>query len=646
MIVPMKKISILVLDSERGAALECIRELGVLHVDKKPAGSKTINRLLARKSKIESAISILENSTNNKKKKGAADNSFGDSIKDYTYNLVDRIVFLDEKRKSMYDWIHTNNRELRLYDNWGEFDPATLKTLTDAGIVLTPYLMSLQAYSEIPKSSEFIVLKNDGKSVSLVTVNSTIPGFEPAVLPEHAANKLRSMNEIKVPQIEQIEQELAWLSVQRKRLLSEHKEVLAKIEFEINKAGMEKISFEEDYDPNELPVDFSVSYISGYVPVTDMGKINRVAAEQNWAFIADDPAEDDENVPTLLKNGKFASLIYPLTGFLDMMPGYREVDISGLFLFFFTIFFGMLFGDAVYGIFLFLIAVIGIAKTSKTSVPQFFKMMLLLSISNIAWGVLTCTWLSMPTEKLPQVLRDISFGMISTAKGASPVDVKNHLIVFCFCLALVQLSIAHITGICRRIKSLRLFADFASLLMVIGMWDVVLWLVVGKEFEVCQYLNEGWGIMQALYVLAAGFGLNFIFASYDGTVSKNIFKNIGISILTSIKNIISVVLGITNVFSDIMSYIRLWAVGLAGASIAGMVNNMASGMLGGTAGPVVAQLLMFAGVVLMCFGHSFNVVLNVLAVLVHGVRLNTLEFSGHLGLTWSGFAYKPFKVTA
>jgi V/A-type H+-transporting ATPase subunit I len=96
-----------------------------------------------------------------------------------------------------------------------------------------------------------------------------------------------------------------------------------------------------------------------------------------------------------------------------------------------------------------------------------------------------------------------------------------------------------------------------------------------------------------------------------------------------------VILGIANVFSDIMSYIRLWAVGLAGAAIASTVNAMAGPMLGNF-------ILFIFGIVLVVFGHGLNLVLNVLSVLVHAVRLNTLEFSGHAGLTWAGVAYKPF----
>jgi V/A-type H+-transporting ATPase subunit I len=130
-----------------------------------------------------------------------------------------------------------------------------------------------------------------------------------------------------------------------------------------------------------------------------------------------------------------------------------------------------------------------------------------------------------------------------------------------------------------------------------------------------------------LYVMIGGFTLLFIFGSYEGSLIK--------SILTSCSNFITVVLNITNVFSDIMSYIRLWAVGLASASIAGIINDFAS--------PLFSHFVFFAfGVFLFAFGHGFNMVLNVLSILVHGVRLNMLEFSTHVGLNWTGFAYKPF----
>jgi V/A-type H+-transporting ATPase subunit I len=304
-----------------------------------------------------------------------------------------------------------------------------------------------------------------------------------------------------------------------------------------------------------------------------------------------------------------------------VVPGYREVDISGWFLLFFTIFFGMIFGDAGYGLILFLAALFGILKTAKNGVPGVLRMMILLSISNILWGVFTCTWFGVPVERLPQFLKDISLSYISPAKTEQAV-VDQNLQLFCFSLALLQLTIAHLMGIVRTIreKTLRFFAEVGSLAMLWGMFNVVLFLVVSNKTRSFPMLPV------SIYLLAGGFGLTFIFGSYEGSIGR--------SILSSVKNIISVVLGVTNVFSDIMSYIRLWAVGLAGASIAATVNTMA--------GPMLGTFLVFVGIILLMFGHGLNLVLNVLSVLVHGVRLNTLEFSSHLGLSWSGSAYKPF----
>jgi V/A-type H+-transporting ATPase subunit I len=210
---------------------------------------------------------------------------------------------------------------------------------------------------------------------------------------------------------------------------------------------------------------------------------------------------------------------------------------------------------------------------------------------------------------------------VSSAKTEQSI-VDQNLQLFCFSLGLLQLTIAHIKGIIKTIRerNLKVFAEIGALAMLWGMFNVVLLLVVSNDYRSFPLLPA------AIYLLGGGFVLTFIFGSYEGSVKE--------SVLSSCKNSISVVLGITNVFSDIMSYIRLWAVGLAGASIAATVNTMA--------GPMLGSFLIFAAIILLAAGHGLNLVLNVLSVLVHGVRLNTLEFSGHIGLTWSGTAYRPF----
>jgi V/A-type H+-transporting ATPase subunit I len=220
-------------------------------------------------------------------------------------------------------------------------------------------------------------------------------------------------------------------------------------------------------------------------------------------------------------------------------------------------------------------------------------------------------------------LRQISLPLISNAvsvqSSRDEALVKQNLMIFCFSLALMQLSIGHVISIIKN-KSLRALGELGSIAMLAGMYNLVLTLVVTNEYRAIPFLPP------SIYLIAGGFVLNFVFANYDGSIGK--------SVMESVKNIIPVILGITNVFSDIMSYIRLWAVGLAGASISSVVNTMA--------GPLLGNFLVFLGILLLVFGHGLNIVLNVLSVLVHAVRLNTLEFSGHTGVAWTGMAYKPF----
>jgi V/A-type H+-transporting ATPase subunit I len=302
----------------------------------------------------------------------------------------------------------------------------------------------------------------------------------------------------------------------------------------------------------------------------------------------------------------------------------------------------MIFGDAGYGGILTILAVclcIGTRKNPK--VQHNFMFMLLLAISNLIWGVLNCTWFGIDPWKLPKVLQDISLPLL--ANNFDPVNqaaqyaaqaklAQQNIMCFCFGLGLAQLSIAHLIALINKLKAknLNFIADLGILMELYGMFDVIMCLVVfGRGFG--GVAEDKWPI----YLLACGFLLNFIFGYYEGSIGQ--------SILSSCKNIISVVLGITNVFSDTMSYIRLWAVGLAGLSIAQTVNTMAMAIAGSGANIVVHGIMFVLGLALIAFGHSFNLALNCLSVLVHGVRLNTLEFSTNLGLGWTGFAYKPFK---
>jgi V/A-type H+-transporting ATPase subunit I len=619
MIVPMKKISLVVMDKSREAALEGLRELGVVHLEKRNVSSPALSLLLDQKSRAETALGILQ---------AYKERSSGEQVKDVCSNpqeLVDKVLSLNEEKKSLQEQAGWNTRERSRIEKWGDFNPRLLAELAEKGVTLIPYELSHKAYEALGSDERIILLGKDKTAVYCAAL-APLSGETPWLLPEKSLSDLAEAAGNIQSRLAEIEAEFSALAPQEEAISRRLKNLASDVEFETARAGMDLLE--------DAPAELTVSWITGYIPRDDLGLLKRAAAEKGWAFAAGDPGPEDP-VPTKLKNNKLASLIYPLTDFLEVVPGYREVDISGWFLFFFVIFFGMIFGDAGYGALILILSLLGIIKTAKKGVPPILKLLLLLGLSNFTWGVLTCSWFGIQVKMLPDALKAVSLDLISNVTAdKSAMDkaiVQQNLIIFCFSLALLQLSIGHILAILHD-RSLKILGHLGNMAMLGGMDFIILSLIASNEARHIPMYT------QAIYIFAAGFVFNFVFSNYEGSIGR--------SVLESLKNIISVILGIANIFSDIMSYIRLWAVGLAGAAIADTVDTMAI-QIGGTAGPIVIHFIVFIlAVFLLTFGHGLNLVLNVLSVLVHGVRLNTLEFSGHVGLTWAGIAYRPFSKRA
>ena len=615
MIVPMKKVSFVVMDKDRVRSLEKLREAGVVHLERRPVSSDELSKLVDRKGKGDSSIGALRNYKLNKNGSGSDDKP---------EDLIRTVLDLMEERKSLQEQTSTLLREQTRIVKWGDFNPEGFQELSDQGLTLIPYELPVELVGSLSSDISIIVLEATKTTVRLLSVGQEIPGELAFMLPSASLSAIQAEVELIATRLAEIDKTLNNYAYQTGRITDELQVLQEQIEFETARAGMELVE-SADVESAIIPSQvLQLSWITGFVPDAELGLVKKVAADNSWAVLATDPGPDD-NVPIKLRNNRFASIIYPLTDFLEISPGYDEADISFFFLLYFAIFFGMIFGDAGYGAILTLICLIGTMKAKSKNARGFLKLGLLLGISNLIWGTVTCSWFGIDNPALiPAFLQKISVpGLSSLTAAASPMGalrVQQNLMTFCFTLAVTQLSIGHIVTIVRT-RSLKILGEIGAIAMLVGMYFIVLSLITSNDYKRIPMS------MNAVYLFFSGFVLNFLFINYEGSFCG--------SILESVKNIIGVILGIANTFGDIMSYIRLWAVGLAGSAISSTVNSMA--------GPMLGSLLFFVfGVVLLAFGHGLNLIMNLLSVLVHGVRLNTLEFSSHVGLSWSGTPYRPF----
>ena len=631
MIVPMKKISLITMGDKKENTLKALRKLGIVQIEITEGTGEKL-------SEYKEQITLLENAVYSVGKPKKIKQESVDTQK--ALSIANEINLLTEKVKSCISQRASLHTELDRLKGWGEIDPKSIEELAEKGIEVAFYEMPTSEYKNLPDEVKTVKLFANRASVKLLLrktpqLNEEFDRYK-LVLPNLSTKEMRSKIDELNLEIAESENKISSYACYVESFKQAIKALEKDVEFETYATGMNT----ENLSTNETD-SVTIAYFKGFVEAEKIDKLKNTAKENCWGLSIEEPTTED-NVPTKLKNNKFVSLIYPLTDFLGTVPGYFEYDISGWFLGFILIFFGIIFGDGGYGLIIFAIATVPILKSlfSKKDISPAFLLMGLFGLSTILWGTLTCTWFGLSPEQLPQWLKSLSIPVISnvnadkiwslpwTPEGVGLTTPQN-VQILCFSLALVQLTVAHIIGAVRNRKSVKALGDIGSILQLVGIFYLVLSLVVNAQVFSFGLVIGGIPISTIVIgLIAVGFVMSFVFSNYKDSIIK--------SILASLTNIVSVLLGVVNMFSDIVSYIRLWAVGLAGAAISATVNELA--------GPLFGNLVfVILAVVLLVFGHGLNMILNILSVIVHGIRLNTLEFSSHLDMSWSGHKFKPFE---
>lgn len=383
------------------------------------------------------------------------------------------------------------------------------------------------------------------------------------------------------------------------------------------KRALEELNEELNFEQVKagLGEEGPLAYLTGWIPADKAEPLKEAAVKNGWAVLINDAAEDEEP-PTLVRNNRVIRIIAPIFDFLGTTPGYREYDVSFYFLVFFTLFVGMIIGDAGYGSLLLLIALAVTVKIKK--VPDALKLMYVLSLAAVGWGAITGTWFSSATIMEIPFLKALVVEPIATFNPES----GKMVMYISFIIGVIHISIAHLKNIVKKLPSLVALSDLGWLALVIGLFYLVLNLVLDPE----KYPLPPF----APYLIGGGFAFLILFGQQEK--GQNFFKGV----LKGVAGLLTTFLDCISCFGDIISYIRLYAVGLATVAISQTFNGMAAGMIeSGAVGVVLAVLV-------LTLGHTLNVVMAILSVVVHGVRLNMLEFSGHLEMQWTGYGYQPF----
>ena len=616
MIEKMKKITVVATSGNKGALLDGIRDLGVLHVTEKAAPDSELTAGFASLGRIK-AVLVDEKAALDKAAKKSGSGSAGNASK------ADAVLLTGEAFDARHSELEHAVDERRILSDevlrmtvlrdslakWGDFNPSELSELAGAGLTFSFYLLGKKEVEALPEDVRYITLKSVDKQNAIAVLGELGPEYSSVRfnVPAKGMGQLTKEIEEKKARIAEIDSLLSSSVV----LIPSYDKAMARLTDDIIYSSVS----------GGMESGEGLTLISGFIPEADLAVFREAAAKNCWAYALDDPSEEDP-VPTKVRYNRVTKMMKPLFDMLGTVPGYREYDISMWFLLFLSLFFGMIIGDAAYGVIFLAIGVILNIKTKKCS--NLNLLLYVMSIATIAWGSVTGTWFGSEAAMSVPLLKTLVIPSIANYPqyfGLDSTSAQNAVMKFCFSIGMIQLSLACLMNVVRnwKQKSLAFIADFAWLAMIISIYFLALMLVIGAQVNVkLVFAVIIGGLVTVILFGAQAPGQSF---------GKGVKAGLGGAFTTFLNTI--------SAFGNVMSYIRLFAVGMASLAIAQSFNGMASPMLRGWAFP--------AGMLILVIGHGLNIIMGMLSVVVHGVRLNLLEFSGQLGMEWAGIPYEPFR---
>lgn len=585
MITQMKKYTFLVFHRDYEAFLEQLRSLGVVHITEKASGTAedaTLQSLLQQADRLRKTIA-----------QGAPDQLLQEKA-----NLESRIAATEKEAKTMAVW--------------GDFSAARIEQLQQAGYSLRFFVCPQKKFAA-EWGTEVAVEKGQ---VYFVVVGKT---GEETPLPDEMeahASELTIGKKSSADLLKDVEGLNGLLAAQNARIEMWQKEQLPAMEQEY-KETLQQIDWQRVTLNTDTVAEGALKVVEGFCPIDQTEALDTMLQEQDIYFQAEDPTEED-NTPIKLRNNWFTRMFECFTGMYGM-PTYGEFDPTPILAPFYLLFFAMCMGDAGYG--LVLIAFGLLVHYKKLNISMFEGLgpiITTLGVGTAVVGLFLGTFFGIPLAQAdwyPEALKSII--VKGTVMGYDAQMVLAICIgVFHICLAMVVKAICYT----KRFGFKENISTWGWLLLVVGgLSALILLMLFNAPAEVTKWTLIGIAGVSALGI--------YIF----NKPGRNPLLNIGVGLWDTYNMA-------TGLLGDVLSYVRLYALGLAGGMLGGAFNDLGLMVLGENP---TWQWVGF--VLILLIGHVLNVAMSALGAFVHPLRLTFVEYFKNSGYEGKGVAYQPFK---
>lgn len=607
MISPMTKYSFILLSGQTEEFLSKIQDLGVIDITRsvKPVDEKS-EALLSEADTVKKALAVL-NSCDAEPEKGFR----------FDGDPVEAALKAQADVEELKNELSSANKELSARRPWGQFSTEAIGRLEAQGLKIRFYscqkkkfdpawaeIQPLQVVSETDTTVFFV-------TVAPVSEEYSFP-IEPMAAPEGSVNEMELT-------IKDLETKLS----ERKKLLGNLKGCIGELRQRYNeKLGALDLYLAES--STEMAADSHLAVVTGFAPTEDDKRLCD-AFDALGIYYIHEPATKEDNPPIKLHNNWFAKNFEVLTGMYGM-PVYDEFDPTPVLGPFFMLFFAMCMGDAGYGIVLMLIALFMKLKMQDTSLGKMYRLIGFLGGMTFFVGLFLGTFFGMSILEAswtPEWLKALCVdGWFPEGKIAGfPVQM-----VLAVAIGVLHICLAMI------IKTINYTKRF-GFSKTVSTWGWTT-LIVGGIIVIALGMTEVLSESAFKWVIIALAAVSSLAIFVFNTPGRNPLVNIG-SGLWDTYNMV------TGLMGDVLSYIRLYALGLAGGMLGNAFNIMGSMILDI---PVPGVNWVFC-IVILIFGHVLNLAMSCLGAFVHPLRLTFVEYFKNSGYEGTGLKYNPLTKT-
>jgi V/A-type H+-transporting ATPase subunit I len=608
MIVKMNKYAFLVYHKEYGTFLECLRSLGVVHVkETKPtAGHDAIMKLTAKNRRVTTQLEYLDGLRKANIGRAATEPILGRKRLSFAESetLLDRIEELRDKLDKNKTSRLLMEKERDALSVWGDFEYDTLEKLHDAGYEVTFFTCNEAHYDENWKDEHNAFVINRTQTLVYfitITPSGAVPSInaDRAKMPAKDCRHITADLEAAKKQKEELDAELLTIARTSYDSLNSLK---TNVE---NETAWNSVLVQTDSRAGD-----KLMFLEGWIPVDQTSDMETSLIYAGYYFLKVE-ITDEDNIPIKLKNNRISRLFEPITR-LYSLPNYREFDPTPLFAPFFMLFFGLCLCDGGYGLLLILTAGYFKRKVGAGMKP-ILSLLQCFGVATLAVGIVTGSFFGVSLVEITYFSSLKRYFLSSDNLMILSIMIGFFHVIFGKVIAAYKIKVQ------RGLKySLSAFA-WIFLILAFACIFVLPMLNVTPS-PTARYILYGIIILSALVALL-----------YN-TPGKNVFLNFGSGVWATYNTVSGLV-------GDVLSYIRLYAIGLTGGLLGGVFNTIAIDMTA-SMNPFVRWLPML---LILLAGHALNIGLSMIGSLVHPLRLVYVEYYKNSEFEGGGNDYKPFK---